>query len=69
MDRQLPGALASRREDEEECLVYPWASLLKPHLPYSINLLSHFVSKTTGFMMSQTYTISQRQGNVALMQQ
>lgn len=52
MDIQLIVALASRGEEEQGCLFVPLASLLKPHLPYSVNLLSHFETKTIGFPTS-----------------
>lgn len=32
--------------------VYSMASILKTHLPYSVNLLYHFEAKTIGFMTS-----------------
>lgn len=52
MDIQLIVALASRGEEEQGCLFVPLASLLKLHLPYSVNLLSHFETKTIGFPTS-----------------
>lgn len=38
----LLGALASKEENKEGSLFIPWASLLKPHVLYSVNPLSHF---------------------------
>lgn len=42
MDSQLIVALASRGEEEEGCLFMLLTSFLKPHLPYSVNPMSHF---------------------------
>lgn len=57
IDRQLHGALVSRGEDKEECRVISWMPLLKTHLPYLVNLLSHFEAKIIGFMTSHKLTL------------